>query len=171
MFCINSVNPLQKIVKPNYIIAKADSGASSHCFKESDTDTLQSIEKDNNRPTLLLPNLQTITANQKGYLPLNLSKKVTKTNILDEKDLRNASLIFLGQLCDDDCKVYLDKRKLIVYKNNKKILHGSRNYSDGLWDVHFPTNDVTEHYTKKALGQQQTNIIIHKDKTQQELAA
>ena len=120
---------------------------------------------------MLLPNLQQITATKKGFLPLQLSKQATKTHIFEEKDLKNASLISLGQLCDDDCKVYLDKRKLLVYKNDKKILHGSRNYSDGLWDVHFPTNNVTQHYAQRALGKKQIKIIVHKDKTQQELAA
>ena len=69
------------MVRQNYTIAKAGSGASSHCFKESDTNIIQNIEQDNNGPTLLIPNLQTITANQKGSLPLSLSKKATKTNI------------------------------------------------------------------------------------------
>ena len=67
------------------MIAKADSGASSHCFKKKDKNILQNIEHDNNGPTLLLSNLQTITATQQGFLPLPLSKRATKTNIFDEK--------------------------------------------------------------------------------------
>ena len=169
MFSINSVDPHQKIVT-NYVTAKADSGASCHCFKKSDEYVLKNVQHDNNGPTLLLPNLQTITANKKGFLPLNLSRKATKTNIFDEKDLKNASLISLGQLCDDDCSVFLDKRKLIVYKDNKKIIHGSRNYSDGLWNVHFPTTKITKYHATQALKKKQISIIIHKDKTQQELA-
>ena len=173
MFSINSVDPQQKIVQ-NYITAKADSGASCHCFKKSDENILENLQHDDNGPTLLLPNLQQITAKRKGSLPLNLSRKATTTNIFDEKDLKNASLISLGQLCDDDCTVFLDKRKLLVYKNNKKIIHGSRNYSDGLWDVHFPTKEITKYYASQALNEndkKQLNVIIHKDKTQQELAA
>ena len=43
--------------------------------------------------------------------------------------------MFLGQLCNDDCEVLLSKKKLVVTKNNKQILHGDRNKSDGLWDI------------------------------------
>ena len=50
-------------------------------------------------------------------------------------------------------------------------MHDSRNYSDDLWDVHFPIDNVTKRYAKKALDKQHINIIIHKDKTQQELAS
>ena len=49
------------------MIAKADSGASSHCFKKKDKNILQNIDHNNNGPTLLLPNLQTITATQKKF--------------------------------------------------------------------------------------------------------
>ena len=84
-------------------------------------------------------------------MPINLLRKTTTANIFDDKDLKNASLISLGQLCDDDCKVFLDKRKLAVYKNDKLIIHGSRNYSDRLWDVHFPTKEITKYYATQAL--------------------
>ena len=171
MFSINSVDPSQKIVK-NYVTAKADSGASCHCFKKSDEVILNNLQHDSNGPTLLLPNLQTIKANRKGSLPINLSPAATSANIFNEDDLKNASLISLGQLCDDDCKVFLDKHKLLVYKDNKKIIHGSRNRSDGLWDVHFPTKKITKHYANQALKKNnKLNIIIHKDKSKQELAA
>ena len=157
MFSINSVDPHQKIVE-NYITAKADSGASCHCFKKSDENILNNIQQDANGPTLLLPNLQQITAKSKGTLPLNLSRKATTVNIFDEKDLKNASLISLGQLCDDDCTVFLDKRKLLVYKNNKKIIHGSPNTPDGLWDVHFPTKEITIYYATQALKKNKKTI-------------
>ena len=41
----------------------------------------------------------------------------------------------LGQLCDDVCEVLLNKKKLKVTTNKKKILHGHRNKSDELWDI------------------------------------
>ena len=41
----------------------------------------------------------------------------------------------LGQLCDDDCKVELDKKNLKVFKKEKLIMKGHRNKSDGLWDT------------------------------------
>ena len=124
-------------------------------------------------PILLLPNLQTIKATGTGSLPLPFSSQATKTSIFDKKDLQNASLISLGQLCDDDYTVFLDKQKIVVNKNKKIILHGRRNSSDGLWDIHFPTEKFKKYITTKALkeNKNQLNVIIHKDKTNQELAA
>ena len=118
MFSINSVDPHQKIVK-NYVTAKADSGASCHCFKQSDEIVLKNLQSTSTGPILLLPNLQTIKATGTGSLPLPLSNKATTTSIFDKKDLQNASLISLGQLCDDDCTVFLDKQKIVVNKNKK----------------------------------------------------
>jgi hypothetical protein len=70
-----------------------------------------------------------------GLLPFqsNLSTSACKVHIF--KDLQSASLISLGQLCDDNCVVTLDKKKLQVTKNNKLLLQGTRNPSDGLWDI------------------------------------
>ena len=48
----------------------------------------------------------------------------------------------LGQLCDNDCEIILNKKKLVVLKNNKKILHADRNRSDGLWDIKIPYYEV-----------------------------
>ena len=48
----------------------------------------------------------------------------------------------LGQLCDDDYEVLLNKKKLTVKNNNKEILHGDRNRSDDLWDIKIPCYEV-----------------------------
>ena len=123
-------------------------------------------------PTLILPNLQTIKAKQQGTLPIGLSKAASTVHIFDDEDLKNASLISLGQLCDDDCIVHLDKHKLLVFKDKTKILQGTRNHTDGLWDVHFPSKELTTHYARRAIkGTKSLNLIIHRDKTKQELAA
>ena len=68
--------------------------------------------------------------------------------------LKSSSLISLGQLCDDDCSVLLDKKKLYVKKNNSMVLEGNRNMKDGLWDIPIPYYDVG----KRAL---QTDNYIH----------
>ena len=42
----------------------------------------------------------------------------------------------MGQLCDDGCKVLLDKNYLWAFKNSKIILKGYRSTNgDGLWDI------------------------------------
>ena len=94
--------------------AKADSGASTHCFKNSDAEILNNLQQTNCGPTLLFPNLQTIKAESNGLFPIPLNKSSKTAKIFSDDDLRNAFLISLGQLCDDDCVVHLDKRKLSV---------------------------------------------------------
>ena len=95
-------------------------------------------------PQVTLPNNCSIQATKQGHLPLDpsLFKKVTSALILPS--LKSASLLSLGQLCDDDYEVLLDKKKLTAKNNNKKILHGYRNRSDGLWDIRIPHYEVYE---------------------------
>jgi hypothetical protein len=50
-------------------------------------------------------------------------------------NLKSSSLISLGQLCDDDCHIILNKENLTAIKNDKIILKGVRNPTDGLWDI------------------------------------
>ena len=52
--------------------------------------------------------------------------------------LKSASLISLGQLCNDNCNIVLNKTKLFVLKNNQLLLQGYRNNQDGLWDIPLP---------------------------------
>ena len=49
--------------------------------------------------------------------------------------LKSASLVSIGKLYDDNCDILLNKRKLIVVKDNEIVLQGFRNYSDDLWDL------------------------------------
>ena len=46
--------------------------------------------------------------------------------------LPSASLISLGQMCDNDCIAILDKNDINILKNTKLILKGHRNKTDGL---------------------------------------
>ena len=66
--------------------------------------------------------------------------------------LKNASLISIDQLCDNNCTGLLNKRKLLAIKNKQIILEGARNYSDAPWDIpifkteiqkdNYPTPDI-----------------------------
>ena len=58
--------------------------------------------------------------------------------------LKSASLISMGQLCDDDCLVVLSKKKLAVVKNNKIVLRGTRNKKDDLWDIPIYKRSITD---------------------------
>ena len=50
-------------------------------------------------------------------------------------ELKNSSLISLGQLADDGCSILLNKTKLFAIKENAIVLTGERNIQDGLWDI------------------------------------
>ena len=49
--------------------------------------------------------------------------------------LSSASLISLGQLCDDDCRIFLDKKILIAVKEEVILLEENQTFNDGLWDI------------------------------------
>ena len=76
-----------------------------------------------------------ITADRKGQLQLSDELSATAQTAMILPHLKSASLISIGQLCDDNCDVLLNKTKLIAIKNNKIILQGIRNPFDNLWDI------------------------------------
>ena len=124
---------------------------------------LSQQQHDPNGPTVTLPDNSTITANKKGILPLSssLTPKASTAHLL--QDLQSASLILVGQLCDNDCRVQFSKQDMKVYKNNKLIITGKRNRLDGIWDILITKND--------SILRQQLNVILIKNKTKQQLAA
>ena len=115
-------------------MAKGDSGASSHYWRDKDRTCLTNIISAPG-PTVTLPNNTKIKSSEKGKLPLhsNFSSKATTTAILP--GLQSSSLISLGQLCDDNCDVLLNKDSLFVVKNNELLMEGFRNQEDKLWDI------------------------------------
>ena len=133
--------------------------------------------------TVHLPNLETITSSAAGFLPLHTSVSTAAklTHVFD--DLHSASLLSLGQLCDDGCKVLLDEKNIHVFKNNQIVLTGYRNKRDGLWDVPLPQQQqymlhMTHNLPKEKEFDidypisplfENLNVIIHKDKTKNEL--
>ena len=82
-----------------------------------------------------MPDSGEISPTHEGQLPLSdkLSNQAKRATALPA--LKSSSLVSLGQLCDDDCTVILDKNKLLALKNSEIVLRGSRNYLDGLWDI------------------------------------
>ena len=82
-----------------------------------------------------LPNNASMHSKECGQLLLSnlLSQHAKTAHIFDE--LKSASLISLGKLCDDSCKIHLDKHHIQIFKDNEQILKGFRNPKDGLWDI------------------------------------
>ena len=143
------LNSTQSVVPPKTlkepppvkVIAKADSGASRHYFRATDIQALKRVRFDPNGPTVHLPNNETITSTVTGQLPFSdkLSTSARQAHVFN--DLHSASLVSLGQLCDDDCTIFLHKDFHYVFKSNKLLVTGTRNKSDGLWDIPLTRND------------------------------
>ena len=129
-------------------MAKADSGATSHYIRIADSVCLKN-KTSYNGPAVLLPDAGSILPTHKGQLSLSkkLSKRAQTATALPE--LRSASLISLGQLCDDKCTIILDKKKMYAIKDKEIILQGDRNLTDGLWDIPIHKYDIDENNYKK----------------------
>ena len=130
-------------IRQKTIIAKGDSGASAHYIRPEDSAILNNYESLNG-PIVQQPDNTNLRSTGSGQLPLSkkLTKKAQEAYVLP--NLKSASLIALGQLCDDDCKVILSKDSLNVVKNNKIILTGHRNRRDDLWDIPITKTTLSE---------------------------
>ena len=127
--------------KGDTIIAKGDSGATSHYWRDKDRACLKNIISSPG-PTVTLPNNTKITSREQGQLPLHakFSSEALTTSILP--GLQSSSLISLGQLCDNDCDVLLNKKSLFVVKDSELIMEGFRNKGDKLWDIPVRNPDL-----------------------------
>ena len=124
------------------IIAKGDSAASNHYWREEDKKVLDNIE-DFAGPKVVLPNNSTIGVTKIAQLPFSTDLSDRAKNAMILPGLKSASLVSIGQLCDDGVNVVFNKTKLVAIKNNKIILQGTRNLSDGLWDIPIHKKHIT----------------------------
>ena len=113
---------------------KGDSAATSHYIRPEDKDCLSKIINYSG-PSVTLPDADKIAPSHQGTLNIhsNLSHAATVGTVLPQ--LKSASLLSLGQLCDDGCDVLLHKNNLYALKDKEIILQGFRNKTDGLWDI------------------------------------
>ena len=91
------------------VIAKGDSGATIHYWREENMTCLKDIIRAVG-PNVTLPNNSVLQSDQQDQLPIssNLSKTAQQSTVLPH--LKSSSLVSLGQLCDDKYKVLLDKK-------------------------------------------------------------
>ena len=95
----------------------------------------QNLTKLSDGPHATLPNNSTIQATHSGLLPLcDILSPQTKTSFIFP-GLSNESLLSVGQFCNNNCIAIFTKHKMYILKENKIILQGHRNFSDGLWNV------------------------------------
>ena len=149
------------------VIAKGDSGATSHYLRSDHTKFLEKITDHTYGPSVLLPNNDVIQSTSTGRLKLHsdLSSRAQEAHILPQL---GTSLISLGKLADDGCIILLDKSTLNVFKNFKLLLTGTRNLRDGLWDIPLlPPNQ--HHYRRSTQLIHKSNVIIPRNKSPQTL--
>ena len=116
---------------------KADSGASKHFIRQEDESECTNIETIVNGPAAKLPNNQYIFPSNSTQLPFSELLSEHAKSALIYPALKNASLLSIGQLCDDDCLAIFHKYFLWILKDQQIVLQGTRNKRDGLWDVPF----------------------------------
>ena len=164
-FTPNHTRPVaQSNIPQPSVTMKADSGASKHFIRQSDDDILSNIQTSQSTSVILLDKTN-LMAIMKGTLPLNklLSPRANIAHVLP--GLWNSSLLFIGQLCDNERTVLFRKKTSSCFKNADLMLMGKHNKNDGLWDVEIKGNH-TKTKNKHILH---VNAIITKYRTKSEL--
>ena len=123
-------------------MTKGDSAASHHYICPQDKSCLSNVQKYNG-PSVILPDADSIPPSHQGNITISkeLSQQAQRGTILPK--LQSSSLISLGQICVDNCKVLLEKKELHAIKNNKVVLKGYCNFQDGLWDIPILKTNIT----------------------------
>ena len=86
-------------------------------------------------PDVVIPNNSTIVVTNQGDLPLSNKLSMAARNTMILPGLKSASLISIGQLCDNECDVLPNKKK--TYCNKKQIDCASGNTKLFGWTVGY----------------------------------
>ena len=77
--------------------------------------------------------------------------------------LAQYSLLSIGQLCDNGCKVIFDYKEVNIIHRGKTVLQGYRDHKTRLWHVEIPSeNDANEQYNvaHAAIGSTKKEDIV-----------
>ena len=113
------------------IVAKGDSAATSHYWQSQDAECLRGV-RPYSGPSVALPDTDIIEPTQQGIVSLSNKLPTQAQTATTLPALTSSSLVSLGQLCDDNYTVVLNKIKLYAIKEDKVLLQGNRNFDDGL---------------------------------------
>jgi hypothetical protein len=150
-------------MKNTTVTLKADTGASGNYIRQIDEFILNNKHNTTIGPKVRLPNNSVISSTTQGELPINLPKQATQAHIFP--DIKSASLLSIGQLCDSNCTAVFTKHDLTILNDKQqKVLHGQRNYKDGLWDVKIH-NKANTH-----LPDNRINAVLRLDQNKTDLA-
>jgi hypothetical protein len=84
------------------------------------------------------------------------------------------SLIFLGQLCDNECVALFTKYDIKIYKHGQVIIVGKSNPTNGLWNIPLAPKEAAQPPippTDPKTLQHSANGVIQNVNTKQDLAA
>ena len=95
---------------------KADTGASKNFIRLLDAIALKNVRAILNGPKAKLPNNTYISSTSIGELPFTAALSQSAKESLIFPELKNASLLSIGQLCDDDCLALFHKKFLWILK-------------------------------------------------------
>jgi len=149
-------------------VVKLDSEETQNYIKTTYKQLMRNITSLQNGPKAILPNQTTIQADSMVILPLHHFLSNEAQTAYSFPNLTNESLLSVGQLCDDDCEVLFDKKKVQILKNNKIILQVQRSPIDKLYDINleaYHTNNPS-----KNIHCHKMNYIIRKDRSKTDLA-
>ena len=97
-------------------VMKADTGASKHFVREDDIKFLKQVSLLKDGPRAKLPNNKIITSSKQGNLSLSPALSAIAQHAIIYPELRNASLLSVGQLCDDNCLAVFCKHHVWIFK-------------------------------------------------------
>ena len=130
---MNTVVPPLSPVLNNSVVVNPDNGATGNYFPTEDAHVLLNKQY---LPglTVTLPNNEVITSTLAGSLPIaRISTTAACAHMYD--DLLSASLLSVGQLCNDKCEVTFREHDMYATKHSATILRRNRNLTDGLCDI------------------------------------
>ena len=123
--------------------AAADSGASKHYFRFSDTNCLTDIKDSDGETSVTFPNGNVIHSSKEGYLKIpTLDQAGCRVQIFQDADLSEFSLLSIGQFCDVGCIAHYDKHGMwLTDAEDITLLEGTRDEDTGLYmvDLNTPT--------------------------------
>ena len=116
-------------------IAYVDSAASDHFATEQCP--LEQTKKITNPNPIFLSNGNYIVPSTEGeilHLPKIKSEYKTAQVCPENK---NATLVSLGRLCDDDCLAVTNKHKMVIFKDEQLIMRAARCSKTGMYLVNL----------------------------------
>ena len=129
-------------------------------------------------PPIIVENGNNITPQSDAQTPLAPALSRSTQHAFLFESLKKVSLLFIWQLCDDDCIAIFTKYDVNILKNNTIIITGKRN-ANGLQNIPItPTTVTPPNVTKNKkstqpppspMFQHQANGVLRTQKTKQDL--